>query len=204
MGAAAVMGNKLFFVTNAELWVSDGTAAGTFRTMDTNPAGMDQVGSLAAVGNVVYFSATDGAAGAELWRSDGTPAGTFFVQDIRPGPASSVPSALVARGPDLFFAAVDTAAGTEVWALLATPAPPPPPRSHLIVDVVESGGGRGSVHLSPPEANCWGTGSGTSRCEFDFEPGTIVTLTAPPKRSAFRVHRLERGLRGRRRPARWT
>ena len=87
--------------------------------MDINPAGIDQVGSLTAVGSLVYFSATDGAAGRELWRSDGTTAGTC----LRPGhlarvavlprfrPRCGLWSGPVLRGPT-------TATGNEIWALL--------------------------------------------------------------------------------------
>src|SRR5262249_40855651 len=58
---AVAAGGKLFFVANTELWVSDGTAAGTFRPLDINPAGNDWANALTAVGDFVYFMASDGA-----------------------------------------------------------------------------------------------------------------------------------------------
>lgn len=35
-----------------------------------------------AIGNVVYFAASNGVTGRELWHSDGTAAGTVLVKDI--------------------------------------------------------------------------------------------------------------------------
>src|SRR5258708_39187215 len=51
----------------------------------TNPHG------LAALGELVLFSAKDGGSGFELWRNDGTIPGTPLVKDIVPGPAPSNP-----------------------------------------------------------------------------------------------------------------
>ncbi|MFM9111388.1 MAG: ELWxxDGT repeat protein, partial [Prochlorococcaceae cyanobacterium] len=122
-------GNRLFFTANdgtngTELWVSDGTAAGTHLLADIQPGsyyGNDPKGSypgdFTAVGNLVFFSANDGANGGEIWASDGTTAGTLLVADIRPGADSSFPSQLTVSGQRLVFAADDGRTGTEIWSL---------------------------------------------------------------------------------------
>lgn len=70
-----------------ELWVTDGTEAGTMMVQDINPgaAGSD-LDILTAMGNGrVVFRANDGVHGAEPWITDGTPEGTFMLMDTRPG-----------------------------------------------------------------------------------------------------------------------
>ena len=96
-------------VTNGqELWVSDGTSAGTVLVKDIN-AGSNNSGpsNLVSLGNgTVLFSATDGVVnGTELWVSDGTSAGTVLVKDINAGTSGSSPFSLESepkRGLALF------------------------------------------------------------------------------------------------------
>ena len=66
-------GGKLFFAVDGQLWVSDGTAAGTLQVPGAHP-GLD---SIAAVGNRVVFCTFDGGVIA----SDGTAAGTVKLMD---------------------------------------------------------------------------------------------------------------------------
>ncbi|MCQ4164198.1 hypothetical protein [Tahibacter harae] len=70
----------------AELWRSDGTAAGSYRIADIRQSTAHGVGYTGiqqpAIGNVLYFShvaATPAAGGdaSTLWRTDGTAAGTW-------------------------------------------------------------------------------------------------------------------------------
>jgi ELWxxDGT repeat protein len=76
------VGSQVFFAATTgahgrELWVTDGTAAGTHEVVDINPT--PGVGSdpdqLTALGDRVYFFA-DAGAGLALWKSDGTATGT--------------------------------------------------------------------------------------------------------------------------------
>ncbi|HYG63736.1 MAG TPA: ELWxxDGT repeat protein, partial [Thermoanaerobaculia bacterium] len=116
-------GNRVFFVADdgvhgRELWVSDGTAAGTVLVEDILPgAGSSLPAELSAHEDVLLFSAHDGAHGREPWRSDGTATGTRLVQDIAPGPRPSTPLRFTRSGSRVYFAATDAATGFELWAL---------------------------------------------------------------------------------------
>ncbi|BBH39037.1 hypothetical protein myaer102_15570 [Microcystis viridis NIES-102] len=55
-----------------------------FLVKDINP-GSSNPYDLTAVGNTLFFAASDGVNGRELWKSDGTAAGTVLVKDINPG-----------------------------------------------------------------------------------------------------------------------
>lgn len=107
--------------TGSELYISDGTTAGTKLVSDINPgvAGSGPSG-FALLGSFLYFTAETPAAGRELWRTNGTPAGTTLVKDIMPGTGSSfnldpnLSSTIFSNGSYLLFAA-NTAAGNELW-----------------------------------------------------------------------------------------
>jgi ELWxxDGT repeat protein len=124
-------GNRVYFTVDdgahgGELWVSNGTVAGTRMVEDILPgSGSSTPQQLTALGHVLLFSATDGVHGRELWRSNGREAGTRQVQDIAPGALSSSPLSFTPSGANLYFAANDNQTGFELWAasrnvLLAT------------------------------------------------------------------------------------
>lgn len=101
---------NLFFVVGTQLWVTDGTDAGTHSLPATTTGAY-----FAAIGDRILFSATDAATGVELWQSDGTDAGTKVVRDIFPGTASGNPSELTAMGNLIYFGADDGLHGREIW-----------------------------------------------------------------------------------------
>jgi len=112
------LGDRVLFVQNAELQVTDGTADGTA----TLPAGSfpASLTPFPAAGKVL-LRANGSGLGHELWASDGTVAGTQLIKDLRPGSGSSFPGALTAAGPQVFFFATDDA-GEELWASDGTAA----------------------------------------------------------------------------------
>jgi ELWxxDGT repeat protein len=91
--------SELFFratdgVSGNELWMSDGTAAGTQLLANIAPddgTASANPSELVPFAGQVYFTADDGVSGVELWRSDGTAAGTAHVKDVDPGPDSGFP-----------------------------------------------------------------------------------------------------------------
>jgi len=105
-----------------ELWVSDGTQAGTKMLLDINPGGSSFPGFFTRAQNgKVLFSADDGVHGSELWVSDLTPQGTKLFADIRGGPLGSGPAGIVtlshpfANGADGYFMSADPdGAGSEL------------------------------------------------------------------------------------------
>jgi len=76
-GSIATAGGQLLIGAVNQLFVSDGTAAGTAAIA----APFTTARSLTAVGNLVYFTSL-GATGEELWRTDGTAAGTLLVSGL--------------------------------------------------------------------------------------------------------------------------
>ena len=105
---AAINGKAIFAThesaTGEELYVSDGSAAGTSLLKDINPGLADSAPKYLTVsGAKVYFSADDGAHGRELWETDGTAPGTQMVSDLAPGGGSSDPVDLTDVNGTLFF-----------------------------------------------------------------------------------------------------
>lgn len=69
-------------VSGAELWKTDGSAAGTVLVKDINPAAgvSSNPTDFTVFNNALYFSATD-SAGTKLWKTDGSSAGTTEISD---------------------------------------------------------------------------------------------------------------------------
>ncbi|MBL0342895.1 MAG: hypothetical protein IPP71_19685 [Bacteroidetes bacterium] len=85
-----------------ELWISDGTLAGTTLLKDIEPGSLSSnLQTVQQFNNVVYFTVANLSKGQELWRSNGTPTGTFILKDICPGACSGMPG----YGSDLLFPA---------------------------------------------------------------------------------------------------
>jgi len=132
------LGNAVLFsaddgVNGRELWISDGTAAGTRLVLDirAGAAGSAPRG-LAGFNGKVWFVAGDGG-GQALWSTDGTAAGTVRVAGL--GNASWGRD-LVAVGSRLFFVVDDDATGSELWTSDGTAA-----GTRLVRDIRPGSGG---------------------------------------------------------------
>lgn len=127
------VGTRTFFTANNgvignELWVTDGTEAGTKLVKDiyagalsSNPQYFMQLN------NTLFFFATNAATGTELWKSDGTDAGTVLVKDIYAGAFSSYfntfsKTSTAILGNQLFFIANTSKEGVELWKTDGTTA----------------------------------------------------------------------------------
>jgi ELWxxDGT repeat protein len=104
-------------VNSYELWMSDGTAAGTVLVKDINPGNFNaSPQDFVELNGILYFVAYEPTHGQELWRSDGTTAGTFLFKDIQPGTGQGVPFSLQRLGNQIvFFADEGYATGWELW-----------------------------------------------------------------------------------------
>ncbi|MDA8745846.1 Ig-like domain-containing protein [Rubripirellula amarantea] len=98
----------------AELWVSDGSTAGTQKL-----SGVENPYGLLDVNSKLFFAATDTSAsnnkGTELWSIDGVTGGIVLVKDINPGTADSSPGDFTNFNGTLLFTADDGINGSELW-----------------------------------------------------------------------------------------
>jgi ELWxxDGT repeat protein len=116
---------RVLFTANGpggrEVWVTDGTEAGTVRVKDIRPGsqGSEPYGLRWIPGlRAVLFAADDGVHGVEPWVSDGTDAGTVLLADINPGAVGSDAALFtVRRDGAVFFRAEDGTNGSEPWLL---------------------------------------------------------------------------------------
>ena len=106
-----------------ELWVTDGTVAGTVLFKDVNAgAGGSFSSNWVTVGPRAVFAASDGTNGNELWVSTGTAGGTVLLQDLNPGAADAAPvflgylqTAGVTDSTRAMFVLSDGTSGREIW-----------------------------------------------------------------------------------------
>lgn len=192
--------NKLLFTayTPAEgfdLWISDGTSAGTHLLKDICPGNCSiqnfNYGYFNYNGKV-YFDVDDGTHGIELWVTDGTTAGTKLLLDIYPGinGARSNSHSFIVLNNVLYFVADDGTHGYELWRTDGTTA-----GTWMVKDIfIGSNGGIGNELvlfnnlLFFPGTNgtngteLWksdGTSSGTSMVA-DIDPsGSGITVFFP-------------------------
>ena len=92
---------------------------------------------MAAVGNTLFFEASDYQNGSELWKSNGTSSGTVMVKNINSGSgnqASSYPNYLTEMGNTLYFSAMDANNGYQLWKSDGTAS------GTVMVTAINSGG----------------------------------------------------------------
>lgn len=107
-----------------ELWISDGTPAGSRRLAELpGEAGdypSDHAQDLTMVGSTLFFTHVDADHGPELWRSNGTAAGTRRLTDLPTRLLRTRPAELTASDGRLWFVA-DEGRGPELWVSDGTP-----------------------------------------------------------------------------------
>jgi ELWxxDGT repeat protein len=96
-----------------ELWITDGTAAGTHLVCDLLTSGSQQNndGPVYLNGNW-YFSASDGVSGIELWKTDGTIC--TLIKDINSGVGNSNIEGLTVYNNAVYFRALN-GNGINLW-----------------------------------------------------------------------------------------
>ena len=119
------------FAYEAQIWKSNGTAAGTALVYTMPQAGIsnsciwtsdrDSKRNFSVSGNTLFFNGYDAVNGNELWVTDGTALGTHIVKDINSGTGSSSPMAFCRMGSDIFFTAIESI-GRKLWKTDGTSA----------------------------------------------------------------------------------
>ncbi len=137
--APVVIGSKFYFAgggsgssSDSQLWMSDGTLAGTKMLEDIGAISDKAVPSnLIDADGTLFFTITGSDGLSELWKSNGTSQGTTLVKDLGLSPnfaehssgysyygygsTSTYSSAMAAVGSNLFFTADDGTHGAELW-----------------------------------------------------------------------------------------
>ncbi len=113
-------GGRLLFpgddgVNGAELWLTDGTPAGTVLLKDMHMAGDGSPQEFVRLGDTVFFSGVYSSTGRELWSTQGAGPSTALVADIRLGVSGSNPERLTVYNNQLYFFADDGLTGGELW-----------------------------------------------------------------------------------------
>jgi ELWxxDGT repeat protein len=109
---AISLGNKALVTDNNDsIWVTNGTAAGTMKLVNTATLKNDAV----VYKNKIFFAGQNAANGTELWVTDCTGAGTKLLKDINAGAASSSPSHFFVYNNILLFFASTATNGNELW-----------------------------------------------------------------------------------------
>ena len=122
-------GGKMYFAATdgdaSQLWVTDGTVAGTV-AVTTDPT-RTEIHYVTPMADKLYFAASTAAIGSELYASDGTEAGTFLAADIYSnlpkGDPASKPRYLSAVGSTLFFTVDDPVYANDAYAYTTVGGP---------------------------------------------------------------------------------
>jgi len=103
-----------------ELFVSDGTAAGTMMLKDINPDGNSNPKEFTIFKDELYFIC-EVSTGDQIWKTDGTADGTVMAVEPFTGDDGDI-SYLKVYNDQLFFSATDGTNGVELWSYDGTTA----------------------------------------------------------------------------------
>lgn len=187
-GFVIVNGNLIFSARDSrgeELWMTDGTTAGTRLMADINSgSASSSPGDRIVYRGKMLVSANDGANGRELWITDGTPAGTRLFKDLTPGPSASDPRGFVLLNDLVYFAA-----SSGIWKSDGTEAGTVLVKAGVDVGRLIVAGSRMFFGAYTQQAGSepWvsdGTEAGT-RMIADLAPGTAGSLSYSEDMAAF-------------------
>ena len=192
----AALGSRLLFVAEAdargdEVWVSDGTVAGTRKiTNFSEPHPFGQYGlayPLVPLGDRLVFAADDGTKGNELWATDGTAKGTRLLVDLFPGPGSGVYFLSQLYKGRLLFRGTDGRRGQELWTSDGTPQ-----GTRMIRDICRGRCDSSPYSLLPLNGDLLFLANGPRGLEFWKTNGTAagtvpVTGNVPPDAAFNRI-----------------
>ncbi|MCP3100240.1 hypothetical protein LZ198_15325 [Myxococcus sp. K15C18031901] len=107
---------------DTQLWVTDGTGAGT--KMLRRPLSVsDEYASplVAADEQYVFFASHSDETGVEPWVTDGTTTGTRLLRDLRPGVPNTYPLHYTRVGDRMYFTAFDDTVAYQLWMVPLNP-----------------------------------------------------------------------------------
>ena len=108
-----VVGNKIFFYQNNELWAYD-TLTDALQSLKTFTYSGNV--KLYSFHNQLFLAANDGVYGKEIWKSDGTPGGTTLLKDIASSSGSSISNDFkIIELNNKFYFVANGAAGYELY-----------------------------------------------------------------------------------------
>ncbi|PIE23242.1 MAG: hypothetical protein CSA62_08510 [Planctomycetota bacterium] len=144
------LGKKTLFVADdlvhgRELWITDGTSAGTKMLIDLVPGATgSHPRNLVRMGTQVAFVAEEPSYGREVWLTDGTASGTHLLANIAAGSRTAKPEELVVAQGLLFFHVDDQIHGRELWVSDGTSA-----GTKMVKDIYPGYSGSGPKFLTP-------------------------------------------------------
>lgn len=139
---------KIYFtaddgINKRQLWVTDGTEAGTQMLKQINPTDNSLLFNFIVFNNLLFFTADDGINGREWWYTDGTETGTQILKDINAGAQSSNPTYAKIFNGKMYFAADDGINGNELWITDGTTI-----GTQLFKDINPGSGGSGPSNFT--------------------------------------------------------
>jgi ELWxxDGT repeat protein len=183
-------GDRLFFTADdgphgRELWITDGSKAGTRMVADVAPGELPSAGFVsftAALGNRIFLFLSEHGFDPKPWISDGTQEGTLRLADVGPvsGSVQCAASTLAANGL-VWFVAFEPTSGCEPWVSDGTPS-----GTRRLMDVVPgAAGSMPSGFLAADGRVFFAVDNGSQRqiwVSDGTEDGTTVFATPDPSR----------------------